>query len=717
MQIKFENNTIKNVIEKFLDKNQILLYSNFKLLDAYKVIELLPTDLKPTSITWDYFLNIFKKGENEKIQQGICRLFFLFIKNNCYNGEFPEVIETYKTRRSLTKELYWLFSNELSPFNLIVIENNQSNTQSKFEGCYKNDCITVFLSDLLKSFLLHNQTGRINHYFYGNFQASLNGKKINKITDFNADTFRVQYYFYKSSKNSSNLITLLKKFYLFLLDSPEGNNIFGWRDGIDRNMLQSQSFNRNYEEGFILIPLNPFDPVPNFDKWLVMPNGNENQTTKINRSSYKPVDFSNIKDSDLKLGIKHWFWHSTVSLSARIDQANICVKFANFIFDLRNEHNIRKLTGNSTYDLMVEEIFSYIQFIKSNKYNNTYISVVRSLLIYFEENALYKVDPGVYKYLTTQSVDSKNTSKDIPDGDLLKLEKLLKEKSQENYLYTLYYIIFHIAIATEFRISQIINLKIDCLVPGVKKEYYLVSNTKVSNGKEVKIPITHYTKRYIETAKRHTQDVRNACNNTDVKNHIFIHNNSTFQFKVISTRAFSDYLKRCCEELGIEKYTAQNLRDTYMTKAIEYAIKRNLTDLETRVLTFHKRIDTTTNHYVVEQIKEYLEATHMVIIGNPVIKGTIVDKTNYRNEDIVNEECGYCSKESCVRKDDNVDCLLCNGFIATLDRIPYFEEKIANLDRDIKNTNLQTEKERLGTIKRLYLAYLAELLALKEKTL
>jgi len=59
---------------------------------------------------------------------------------------------------------------------------------------------------------------------------------------------------------------------------------------------------------------------------------------------------------------------------------------------------------------------------------------------------------------------------------------------------------------------------------------------------------------------------------------------------------------------------------------------------------------------------------------------------------------------------------MCSGFIATLDRIPYFEEKISRLDKDIKNASLQSEKDRLSTLKKLYLAYLAELLALKEKT-
>src|SRR5699024_5125252 len=250
----------------------------------------------------------------------------------------------------------------------------------------------------------------------------------------------------------------------------------------------------------------------------------------------------------------------------RIDYTQICIKFINFIFDLRNDYSIRRVTSSDEPldSIIVEEIFSYVQFIKGNKMNNSYISVVRGLLTYLQENNLYKIEPSVFKYLVTKTAQVNNTSKDISDELLIKIENKLKENSADNYLNTLYYIVFHIAIATEFRISQILNLKISCLVKGVKRDYYLESHSKVSNGKKVKVPITPYTKRYIETAIKYTQNVRDECKNPTIKEQIFIHNNSAYNYKVISVRSFSDYLKRICNQLGIESFTAQNLRDTYM---------------------------------------------------------------------------------------------------------------------------------------------------------
>lgn len=716
----FKDKKTQDVVDTFFKKSRSGRYQDFNSKDAIKVMEHLPQEMISTSVTWEFFQDLFNRSVDEKTKLGTCRLIAEFIKNDCYNGDYAEIVGTFKDVYLLGKELYWIFSHSLLPYNLIVIKGSSKSNSSKIKDrilCFKNDSCNLYLSELLKDFAFRNVSGSLRkHQFYSTFQTSLEDKAITKMTDFNAETFKKQYHFYKDKEHSSHSLTLLKKFYLKLLNHPEGKHIFHWKDGIDKNMLQAISFNRNYEEGFIPIPLNSFDSIPQPDKWLIIPNGAETYTTKINSFSYKPIDFSIIEGGKLKYCLKHWFWHSNVSLSARIDYANISIKFINFIFHLRNKFSINKITLSNDDCVSVEEIFSYMQFIKENKKNVQYVSVVRNFLSYLQENNLYHIEPSVFRYLVTKTKEIKQSPKDISDENLIKLEAKFKENAQNHYLNTLYYIIFHIAIATEFRIAQIINLKINCLEKGVKKDYYLVSNTKVSKGKKVKVPITPYTRRYIETAIKFTQAVRDECHDDDIKEHIFIHNFSTFNYKVVTVRSFSDYLKRICLELEIESFTAQNLRDTFMTKSIEYAIKNNLSDLEIRALTNHKQISTTTNHYVAEKIKDYLEATHMVVIGNPTIKGKIVVETNHKKEDLVNDQCGYCPYNSCIKQDNNLDCLMCSGFIATIDRIPFYEEKIKSIDIQIKSTNLSSEKERLVTIKRLYLAYLGKLLELKETT-
>ncbi|MGG1555646.1 tyrosine-type recombinase/integrase [Paenibacillus ferrarius] len=712
----FEDPQIRNAIADFFDNESS--YADFDMSHANNIVDQLPHDLTTSSISWSWFQNLFNSNTEKSVRLVICIFISMLIKHNCYNGDYKEILETFTWMKSgdIKADLYWLFSNSLLPFNLIVVsrEIKKSNgTVQKSVSSFKTDCLNPFLSNLLREFIIKGKsTNFTSREFYVFFQASLNGKLITSPSDFNANTFKQQYDFYKRKfDDSRKMITFLKLFYLKLMN--DGYEIMTWLDGIDRNMLQMISFNSNYERGFLPVPLNPFDSVPEFDRWLVMPNGTEKKSTKLKSFIYIPVDFSSAKDAKLRFSLKHWFWNSNVSLSARIDLANIIIKFVNFVYELRHTFSLRKITSpDFPFDyITVEEIFSYVSFVKERRLNIAYIGTVKRYLTYLQENNLYSVDPAVYKYLVTRANTHINTAKDIPDEDLIKIEASMKIKSAENELQTLYYILFHIAIATEFRISQITNLKIDCL--GPKRDYYLESNSKVSNGEKIKIPITPYTKRYIETAINFTKEVRNSCSDDSIKEYIFIHNLYSQQFKIVTVRSFSDYLKRICLEEGIPVYTAQNLRDTYMTKSIEYAMKNNMSLLETKILTSHKQVDTTSNHYVADKIKEYLEATHMVVVGNLNIKGTVTTECDHTDEDLVNDECGFCKHQSCI-KNDILDCLMCSGFIATIDRIPYFEDKILKINTHIEKAKLPHEKEEFLAIKRLYLAYLAKLLELKE---
>ncbi|WP_100489236.1 site-specific integrase [Sporolactobacillus pectinivorans] len=709
--------SIQKAVEAFVHKASHSFYK-FHLDDALQIVSLLPENINIDSVNWSFLQELFNKGTVIKKAEGVCKLINELIKHDCYSGNYSTIISTYKSTINLSNELPWLFKNHLQPFNLIVIKKN-TGTKARV-ACFKNDSSNLFLSNLLKNFAEKNITGSRDRYpFYTCFQQSLGNTLIADVKSFSANTFKQQFYFFKKLDNSNYSHILLKKFYLWLLSLEDGKDILKWQDGIDRNMLKSPSFNINYDKGYLPIPLNPLDPIPIFDKWLIIPNGAEEISTKINSFSYKPIDFSIAADQKLKICLKNWFWNSTVSLSTRIDQANIGLKFINFIWNLRNKHNIKEVafSQKDVDNLSVEEIFSYVQFIRSTRRNIIYIYFIRTFLTYISENNLHHVDPSVFKYLVASPNTANNMAKDIPDKELIQLEARIKANANGNYLNTIYYIIFHIALATEFRISQIINLKIDCLVNGVKNDYYLISNTKVSRGKKLKIPIIAYTRRYIELAIKFTQPVRDECTDRSVKQHIFIHNKNALNVRVAVVRSFSDYLKRTCHKLNIPEYSSQNLRDTYMTKSIEYAIKNKLSDLEVRVLTGHKQISTTTNHYVAEKIKDYLEATHMVVIGNPTINGKIQLNTHYQQKDLVNDQCGYCSHTSCIKKDGTLDCLMCSGFIATVDRIPFYQEKIDRINNEIKLTNLSAEKERLVTIKRLYLAYFEKLLELKEDCL
>ena len=501
-----------------------------------------------------------------------------------------------------------------------------------------------------------------------------------------------------------------------LLNTEEGKNILKWQDGVDYYMLQSISFCSHYENGFKPVPLNPIDPVPLIDKWLLMPNGAEKKSTKLKTYQYVPFDFSPVADEKLKSALKHWCWNETGTIPARYDYVKILIKFITFIDELRNKYHFNKITHSNEKDTFTaEEIFTYLTYVKNNGFRPHYVSVVKKFLTYIWENQLYSVAVQAFSYFSVKTEPPKKQAEDIANEDLLRLDERLKSNASKSLQHALHHIIFHIALSTEMRISQILNLKIDYLNPITGN---LKSTSKVSQGELVDIPVTPYTKRFLEAALQLTQSDRDKCLDTDLKQYLFLqelHNNS---YKVMDKRIFTDYLKKTCIELNIKPFTARNLRCTYMTKAVEFIMRTNRSLVELNAITLHKRFNTTNNHYVAKKIRAYLEATYLVVCGDADIQGTITNEKNQNTvpEKLVNDNCGYCSKETCVIF-NGLDCLMCQGFIATLDRIPFFETKIETFNGLIKNAQLSHDKEHLLVIKKLYIAYLEKLYILREEVI
>lgn len=580
-----------------------------------------------------------------------------------------------------------------------------------------------FLLKLLEDFFNSNPSKCfIDKKFFYSFKDSITHiESINELNDFNISVFEHQYDFFMKILPPTRT-SIFKDFYIFLLDNPEYTDGITYLDGIDKVMLSRPDFIKVYGEGFRLVAYNPNEPFPKYDKWLIMPNGFEYKSTTIHAEKYVKLDFTTLKYIQYKDFLKRWFWEEDVSVNVKAREVKNIIVFLNFLYDIRKNNNSQSFTGNfNDLYISVEEIFTYMNHIMAT-YNkattrNHYIYPTGKFLRFLNENKLAEIEPACFVHLVHRYKPTPKGGEDIPYDDLIMLESHLREKASKSYLHTLYYTVFHLALSTEFRISQIVNLQIDCVHETMKEGQYLIkSNTKVSNGEVVEQHISSYTKRHLDTIIEYTQDVRNSCTNDYLSKFIFLKHERTTIYKIITETSFNQYLSKSCEEIGLKKYYSGNLRDTYMTTATEYALKNGLSMIQLSSLTKHKNIDTTNNNYVGEQIRDYLEATHSIIIGNVDIKGTIIKSLDKEipKENIVDDGCGYCNKECCDLF-SNLDCPMCNGFIVTLDRIPYYEEKIAKIDNDISSEVIKHEKEHLQTLKRLYLAYLEKLYQLKSE--
>ena len=154
-----------------------------------------------------------------------------------------------------------------------------------------------------------------------------------------------------------------------------------------------------------------------------------------------------------------------------------------------------------------------------------------------------------------------------------------------------------------------------------------------------------------------------------------------------------------------------------MTKAEEYIIRNQLSDMEQNVLSGHKSPNTDNKHYIDTSIVELLESVHGVVIGNVDIDGKIKESLpeDVQNaENSVSNNCGYCGCKQCTDY-SFLDCMMCKDFVTTIDRLPYFQEQIKILDEKIKNTSIPHDKEDLVNIKRLHLGFISKILELKKQ--
>ena len=582
------------------------------------------------------------------------------------------------------------------------------------------------LFNVLKEYsIISNYRNPSFRKFLNEFNKSFQGLNILTIDDLCFNSFLTQINYFKKYENIDYYRYTIT-FYIYIA-SKYNSNLF--KDGnINSKILQYQQLSRLLMDGYKIIPYNPLEEIPTEDKWLLCySNDKSNLATTTTES--RAIDFSRIKDETYRYWYKFYVWNNTsIALYTRLQNKTPIERFFNYIHDLKTgEISTIYTKKNTLKKIIVNEVIAYkyyiINHISNRDTRDNYIYAAKEILQFIENCKICKFSKGVFFYLTRVSPNKTSTNKaiSIPDDELKRLSSLMKEKSQNNNLYSIYYLIFYLLLETEFRSSQIFSLTVDCIEPASKKnEYILVSKTKVCNNAPTEQPITIYVKRQIEEIKKLTNEYRKNCNNDDLKKYLFLvpdKQSISDTYKLINSTSFIDFFKNCCDELNIPRYTISNLRDTHMTKAEEFIIRNQLSKVEQNVLSGHSSPDVDTKHYIDTQIKDLLEAVYGIIIGNVDTNGKILkDIPNDidKNENIVSNDCGYCNSKTC-NNFSYLDCIMCENFVTTIDRLPYFEEQVKILDKKIKNTTVLHDKEDLINIKRLNLNFIYEILKLKSQ--
>lgn len=676
-----------------------ITWEEIKFLSANKIIK------------W----NLFNKMLNFMIENN-------YIKNMFSSKDMLNYLCTPVNDRNFVEifsksspEKWYMYSAENSEFSRCLYING-------------NEFMQEILNEFANRSVDMNALRIKNEIFYENFYDSFKSndiaESINDIDKFSCDTFELQFDYYKKNGVKKDL-SLLINFYIFL--SEKNDCLFKETDSIDNYMLLRPNFFNEYSNGARKILYNPYDDVPTIDMWILDFNGYNISGNKFGDESRKLIDFSVITNDTYRNFVKDWFWKNTSPIQGKLSAFHYIKPFLNYINDLKTKKvfsfYIKSNDISSIYKISLNEIMAYKFFVDEN-YNsilaqNTAILSAKSLLEYLQQNNLMEIENSCFYYLKSKPYKPENTAKVIPDDKLKLLSDLMKVKSEKSYVDKLNYAIFYIALETEFRLSQIVNLKINCVKETAKpNEFVIISKTKTSKGDFTDPSITLYTKQHIDEIIKFTTDIRNECSDLNLKKYLFLSNSKRKStYSKHKEKEFNKFLKSCCEELKMANYTFSNLRDTHITKAEEFVLRNNLSDTAQLVLTNHTSVNTDNKHYIEKKITEMLELVHSTIIGDVNINGVIEYKRpelEGNEEILVSNKCGYCQSSFC-NEFSYLDCLMCKSFVATVDRIPYFKEMIKVMDFKIQNATIAHDKEDFTNIKQLLLNYLKRLYLKKEE--
>lgn len=661
-------------------------------------------------------------------------LFTKLLELQLYHGEYQQelydILPMFRqcAAERINSNVRYLLCGEHIP-DLIVFQNNNKNN-GHFGYAYfksKNPYIKSELLDFLEDARRHNRW--YNRPIIEVFEISL-GDYAAGITDhtyFTDITFWQQINYYKtlfpaSSDQYRNSIKAVCCFYRWLVNKYNDYPFFSNAFSMTKSLLFGSDIVNLISEGYYFMTYNPHAKIKDHRKTCFILRNMEHLSTKMKSESHTLVDTSMLQTRKYRMAVLSFINAATnittIYGSGHITYAIDALSFFEKLKAAEKYPNPNKTTFTAQEAVLVRNYCNDVTLKLSTRNNR--IGAVRRFLQWCEENSVFTFEATFFDYLRQYEEPSRTSGHSVPDDDLAKLSRYLHENASKSVKDRLTLTVFHLAIQTEFRISQILHLTVDCIRPSLKaSEYVIHSNSKTSHGAKNDYVITEATFQLLLDTIEFTENLRSSCNIEALKDYIFLYPGKNATIYHFNITVFQDCLNAACQNLGLSKnYNASNLRDTHMTKALEHIIRNGKSDLEMGLLTKHKHLDTTKNHYIEMELEKMLEATYGITIGSAKIdaESKIVERlpTSAKSaENDVEYGCGKCTAAECVMK-SSLPCMVCKYFITTVDHAPFFIRAIENVDRLMSTAKNRHDIEDLVIIKNLYGAYLKAIYKIKE---
>lgn len=684
---------------------------------------------KPKDISWN---NVCAVATTHT-----ARLYFLLIvillESETYNADHSKAL--YR----LLPEFILLVEKEYFGWKKILCGNEIEDfvIVPQFLGDFRNSYYIIkfeneYIKEIYRNFLFSGRksTRSLTREQCLHFEMSIGilADNIRSSTDFNDSTFwkQINYFkeIYKDNRNERDKsIKTVISFYRYLVNSNPDHHYFENSVSLTDTLLFSNNMTLLVQNDYHFMLFNPHDKIEDKIRYVIILKGLNKHSTGLRNEDSVSFNLSDIQNSFFRVEIMNYLIKGGVISYFISNSIWVYIKSVIIFFEqLKSQPNYPNptLTHFTTEEAILLKNYLNDERIKLSSRNNR-IGAARRFLMWGASSNKFTFENMFFDYLSQYEEPSKPSGKAVPDKDLVLLNNLLKQKSHTDHVAKLCYSIFHLCIQTEFRISQICHLTVDCIRPSIKPNQYIVtSNSKTSYGRKNEYIITNLTYRHLMDIINETEPLRVNSAINSMSNYIFLYNAQMNSTGIMSSQKFAFYLVHCCKELGFSRnYTAANLRDTHMTKAFEYVLRNGKSDVEMSILSKHKRLDTTKNHYIEMELEKMLESTYGIIIGNSSLiqaEKNIVDKIPAEasaKSSIVENGCGNCKTNSCVQMNP-LPCLACEHFVTTVAHEKYFIKAIEGVELSIVQAKTPHDKDDLNTIKLLYVLYLKAIYIHKE---
>lgn len=564
------------------------------------------------------------------------------------------------------------------------------------------------------------------------FEESLSDEAsdIKTYTDFNDTTFWTQAVFFRDNtdltkKEANYCLRLLVKFYRYLVNEHTDHHYFANSLHMSEALLFSCQLIQKIEEGYYVIPYSMDADYQNRKRIVFLMRGYSSLSTTMKDDDFRTLDLSSIKSDFYRNELfKYYVSMSSVTVATWSGQIGYIRDALSLIENIKAEKdypNPDQEYMNNQEAVFIRSFFSD-ERVKLATRNNQIGAIRRFLLWERDENMEISFDDMFFEYLTQYEEPSKTQGEAIPDDHLGKISEWLANQAATNHEMDLTYAVLHLALETEFRVSQICHLKIDCIKPSAKAHEYVVQTYhKTGHGRLESFVISELTYRHLTRIIENTEPFREKCTRRELAEYIFLYDGSMNTVALMNSRKFRKCFQKACASLGLPRYTSRNIRDTHMTKSFEYVLKHGKSDLVMAALSKHKHLDTTKSHYIEQKLNEMLEATYGVIIGdlddcyNP--SSHITEKIPAEidnNSSVVENGCGNCKSAQCTMR-NALPCLICDDFITTVEHEPAFRRAIEAVDKLIRQSGTKHDKDDLITIKLLLVMYLKAIYQKKQE--